>query len=533
MHHIQAATICDGWKNERMNSSESNPPRNASSPLSRICIAVSGNSMPELCERSAALLPEFPFQELRLDYLPDPLRSIADLRPHLQAHRAATFLATCRRVASGGLFRGTPEAEFTILLNAAQNGFALVDLSIESAEALPHDAIARLREAGGAVVLSWHDFDRTGDLEAVLQRMRPFAPVLCKIVPTAQNLCDTLPLLQLLQKHASENNPGIVGLAMGEAGAISRVLGVRAGSTFTFAASRPQEATAPGQIAARTLRDLYRLDRLSLATRLFGVAGDPIRSSLSPLMLNTAFEREGLDAVYLPLLTASAEELLRVARALSLSGFSVTMPLKQTVLPLLDHIDPLAARIGAVNTVRREPDGSFSGFNTDVAGIMEPLERQLSLRGARVLVLGAGGAARAAVFGCADRGANVSILNRTHTAAAKLAREAGAQAIEHESLVTEAPFDIIINATPAGMRGNVTGSPLQPEDLRTKLIFDLVYNPMETPLLRAARALKIDTIAGLEMFVHQGARQFELWTGQPAPVDTMREAVIMALQRFS
>ncbi len=496
-----------------------------------ICVAVTASSVETLLRRSAALMREFPFQELRFDHLPDPTAALPFVRTHRAAFPAAPLLATCRRVASGGHFAGGVQAEFNILLAAARAGCALVDLSVESAELLPRNAVQQLQAAGAAVVLSWHDFERTGDLKAVLERMRPYAPDVYKIVPTAQRLLDTLRLFELLQTNVAPAR--IVGICMGEEGVLSRVLGPRAGSAFTFAAAGAEEATAPGQLDARTLRDFYRIDSIGATTQVFGVAGDPVASSMSPAMLNAAFAHTGTNAVYVPLRTHDAEELFELARRLPLAGFSVTMPLKQAVLPFLSHIDPLARKIGAVNTVRREPDGSFSGFNTDAAGIVGPLEARLSLRGARVLVLGAGGAARAAVFGCVDRGAEVTILNRTFDTAAALAGEAKATAIRREDLRALPPFDVVINATPAGMRGNSTPLPLSLQELRTGLVFDMVYNPQETPLLRAARESGIAIIPGVEMFVRQGAKQFELWTGKEAPVAEMQRVVLDRLATTS
>ena len=498
----------------------------------KVCVAVTGHTAAELITRSTALLSESSFQELRLDYLADPSDvpdALDSLRGHITRFPAATFLATCRRTASGGRYTGSPNDELQLLLAAVRTGFRWVDLSLESAEALPGDAVPHLKAAGANVLLSWHDFDGSSEVGTVLERMRPFAPDLYKIVPTANTLDDSLSLLRLLQDHRAQG-PQIVAVAMGEPGIPTRVLGLRHGSAFTFAAPTTEEATAPGQIAARTLRELYRAETINAETKIFGVAGDPIRSSLSPLMLNTAFREAGLNAVYLPLLTHDAEELFRFARALSLAGFSITMPLKQAALPLLDHIDPLAASIGAVNTVRLEADGTYTGFNTDAAGITGPLEQRLSLHGARVLVLGAGGAARAAVFACAHKGAQISILNRTPSAAAQLAQQSGAAVLMPSDLAQLAPFDVLINATPAGMHGNNTPMPLAADQLRANLIFDLVYNPLETPLLKAAQAQGIETISGVEMFVHQGARQFELWTGTPAPAAIMRTVVLEALR---
>jgi 3-dehydroquinate dehydratase / shikimate dehydrogenase len=208
----------------------------------------------------------------------------------------------------------------------------------------------------------------------------------------------------------------------------------------------------------------------------------------------------------------------------------VTMPLKESVIPFLERTDPLSTKIGAVNTISRMPDGKFYGFNTDVAGIVGPLERRLSLRNAKVLVLGAGGAARAAVFGCRNKGAEVWILNRTPETAQKLARQAGAKTIRRDALAKQ-PFDVIINATPAGMNGNKTAAILAPEELNARVVFDLVYNPIETPLLRMARQKGIAVITGVEMFVQQGARQFEIWTGKPAPEEEMLRMVVHSLKQ--
>ncbi len=496
--------------------------------LPPICVPIAQPTLEALLAHSAALLPEFAFQELRLDFLADPVAALPALRSHTQSHPAATFLATCRREVSGGQFGGSAEAEHRILIEAARGGCALVDLAIESAEALGPSALRSLQAAGAAVILSWHDFERAGDCFQVLERIRPFAPDFAKLVPTANTLCDNLPLLGLLQDPPTEITR-LIGVAMGEAGVLSRVLGLRCGSVFTFAPATADTATATGQITASILRDLYRAPDLNAETTVYGVAGNPVRSSLSPLLLNTAFRETGINAVYVPLLTEEVTDLVQIARELPLGGFSVTMPHKQAILPFLDRIDPLAARIGAVNTVCRERDGTLSGFNTDAAGIVSPLQARLNLKGARILVLGAGGAARAAVFGCTEQGAEVSISNRTFASANALAAESGASALHPEELGAQATFDVLIHATPAGMRHHATPLPLELARIRANLVFDLVYNPLETPLLQAARGRGLEILHGVEMFLHQGAHQFELWTGQPAPIAAMRRVVLKAL----
>ena len=327
-----------------------------------------------------------------------------------------------------------------------------------------------------------------------------------------------------------EDHSNIIGICMGDAGIISRVLGVRAGCAFTFAAATVGEETGPGQIAARTLIETYRIDQVDAATKVYGVAGNPIRSSLSPIMMNTAFRRETVNAVYLALQANKLSDLLKLVHEIPIQGLSVTMPLKQEIMAHLEKTDPLSAKIGACNTVLRAQDGKLYGFNTDVAGITGPLEKRMSLRGAKVLVLGAGGAARAAVFGLRDKGAEVFILNRTPETAQKLARQSGSKTIKKDA-VAKTTFDVIINATPIGMAGIKAPQMLEAKDLNTKLVFDLVYNPLETPLLRMARQKGIPIITGIEMFVQQGARQFEIFTGKPAPEEEMLRVVIHALRQ--
>jgi 3-dehydroquinate dehydratase/shikimate dehydrogenase len=335
-------------------------------------------------------------------------------------------------------------------------------------------------------------------------------------------------VLRLIEDRSLSAN--VVGIAMGEEGLVSRVLGPRAGAAFTFASSGDGVETAPGQVTAKTLRDLFRVEHLDQATRIFGVAGNPIAHSLSPLMHNTAFRRENVNAVMLPLKVRALDDLLAVVRELPLAGVAVTMPLKQEVLPFLANMDPLTGRIGACNTLRTGADGKLYGFNTDVAGVVRPLEKRLTLKGARIAVLGAGGAARAAVFGLVAQGAEVVVVNRTHETAVALAKEAKAKALKLEQLAKH-HFDVLINSTPCGMKGSKQALPIEENQLNAGLVFDMVYNPLETPLLKLAHSRGIPVVSGIEMFVQQGARQFEIWTGKPAPEAEMLRVVELELRK--
>jgi 3-dehydroquinate dehydratase/shikimate dehydrogenase len=504
------------------------------SRIGKLCVAIVGTSPQEMVEKATEVLKETTFLEFRLDYLTKPALAIPSFKHFLAEHGAATAIATCRCKEYGGRFDGSKAAALDILLKAASAGFQLVDIELELIEKLPKATMNQLREAGAAIIISHHDFHATKDLDAVYQRIKPHAPDFIKVVATARSLSDNLTLMRFLERVEDESNSTVVGICMGESGIISRVLGLRAGSAFTFAAASEAEVTAPGQITARTLIETYRIDQVDAATKIYGVAGNPIRSSLSPLMMNTAFRRETVNAVYLGLQTSKADDLFKLAREVPIQGLSITMPLKRDVMPLLERTDPLSAKIGAVNTILRAQDGKFYGFNTDVAGIISPLERRLSLKNAKVLVLGAGGAARAAVFGCRDKGAEVFILNRTSETAQKLARQSGAKAIKRDA-VAKTHFDVIINATPVGMAGtavkNTPASPLEAAELNARYVFDLIYNPIETPLLRLARQKGIAVITGVEMFVQQGARQFEIWTGKPAPEEEMLRVVLHSLRQ--
>jgi 3-dehydroquinate dehydratase/shikimate dehydrogenase len=481
-----------------------------------------------MVERADSAVKETNFLEFRLDYVDKPLLALPRLKQFLADHTAATAIATCRRIPNGGKFEGSLAAEVEVLAKAAASGFHLVDLELESAEELKKNDLQKLRETGVALIVSFHDFKQTKDLDGIFARIQPFEPEFVKIVPTARTLTDNLTLMRFIERMNDHSN--IIGVCMGDAGIISRVLGVRAGSAFTFASATAGEETAPGQIAARTLLETYRIDHVDAATKVYGVAGNPIRTSLSPLMMNAAFRRETVNAVYLALQSDKIADLLTLVKEIPIQGLSVTMPLKQEIIPHLENTDPLSAKIGACNTVLRAQDGKLYGFNTDVAGIVAPLERRMSLRGAKILVLGAGGAARAAVFGLRDKGAEVWILNRTPEIAQKLAKQAGAKTIKKEA-VAKTAFDVIVNATPVGMAGNKAPQLLEAKDLNSKLVFDLVYNPIETPLIAAARAKGIAVIAGVEMFVQQGARQFEIWTGKPAPEEEMLRVVLHALKQ--
>ncbi len=500
-------------------------PRFLPQRLPKVCLAVNADTADEMLEIAETRARENPFLELRLDYIKQPLSAMTKIRQFLETHQYVTAVATCRRADNGGQFKGSLAAELEVLNKAHAAGCQIVDLEMESALKTKADVLARLRRSAGLIV-SFHDFRATRNLEATLEKMLQVPADYYKIVSTATTLSDNVTMMKFLQTQGDKN--ALIGLCMGEQGIISRVLSVRAGSVFTFGAVSAETKTAPGQMSARDLRNIYRIEQVDAATRVFGVAGDPIEHSLSPVIMNTALRRENVNGVYVALHAKTLKDLLYCVREIPLHGLSVTMPYKQSIVEHLDNTDAHTAKIGACNTVVRGQDGKLYGFNTDIAGVVRPLEQRITIENAKVLVLGAGGAARAAVFGLKERGAEVWILNRTAAKGQKLARQAKARTIKRADLRKTA-FDVIVNATPVGM-GNTKDCPLKEEEIQAKVVFDMVYDPVETRLLQVARAKGISVIPGVEMFVHQAARQFEIWTGKPAPAGDMLRVVTIALQ---
>jgi 3-dehydroquinate dehydratase/shikimate dehydrogenase len=493
--------------------------------LPRVCVAISAPDGNEMIQKAENLGWDNAFVEFRLDYISRPATALAKVREYTQTHPHATLIATCRRAAGGGKFRGSIPAQLEILAKAAAAGCQLVDVELQTAARLKPAQLEKLRSKAG-VIISFHDFRATERLDETLEKMSAYPADFYKIVGTARALYDNVTMMKFLEHHRDDHS--LVGLCMGEQGIISRVIGVRAGSEFTFAAVTAGEKTAPGQVTAQELSGTYRIDQVDAATKVYGVVGDPISHSLSPAIMNAALRRENVNGVFLPLHAKSLKDLLACVREIPIHGLSVTMPYKQDILPYLDNTDPFTAKIGACNTVVRSQDGKLYGFNTDTSGVVRPLEQRMTIADARVLVLGAGGAARAAVFGLRDRGAQIFILNRTPASAQKLARQAKARTVKRADL-KRLDFDVIINATPIGM-GSTRESPLNTDEIKAQYVFDMVYDPAETRLLQLAKLRGAQAIPGSEMFVHQAARQFEIWTGKPAPREDMLRIVQMALQ---
>ena len=465
------------------------------------------------------------FLEFRLDYLADPLAGVQAIRGFLKAHPEATLLATCRRHQNHGRFNGSIEEQIEILGHAIDAGARAIDIEIESAEPA-HLAVEHLRGKAW-LILSFHNFSGTPALEPVLKRMTKIPADAYKVVTTARKPSDNYRVLSLAR---SNPRTPLVMLAMGEPGLATRVLSPSQGAVYTYAAPNSAEGTAPGQINARLLRQLYRVDKFSKAAKIYGVIADPVRHSISPAVHNRSFQSRRIDAVYLPFLVKPPQlkDFFTLASKLPIAGFSVTLPHKQKIVRYLDAVDPLARRIGAVNTVWRKA-GKWRGTNTDVAGVLVPLKKKLNLAKASVLIVGNGGAARGAAFALADAGAKVSIAGRNLDRARALCKVTNATPLTREQAEASG-FDALIHCTPLGMFPNPDECFFH-DKIPAEIVFDMVYNPLETLLIKRATALGKEVVPGLQMFLEQAAQQFEIWTGESAPRPVMEKAALEALSQ--
>ncbi len=528
------------------------PSRGRQLRLPPICITIAGVSAQQMATTARHARRSSRFIELRLDWLTRPEDGIALIPELLAQGDAIIVIVTCRRKANGGKFRGTLARQFQILEAASRAGAHLIDLEIESAEQAGLRKVAHLREIG-RVVLSFHDFERTPPLRSVARRLRRFPADYYKLVPTAtrqRDNCAVLELLDAIQKsseRAGQQDPKQAGrwiaFCMGEPGVPSRILSLAHGGAFVYAVPAGVYATpageraipAPGQLDYEWMRNRFRVHRLTPQTKLYGILGSPVAQSISPAVHNAAFRSLKLDAVYLPLLAEDLRDFPSATSRYPLAGVSVTVPHKVSILRHVDRTDRLVQAVGAANTLRYRA-GRWEATNSDVAGIEMPLRTRYRLsplgklpKTFRALILGSGGAARAAFVALGRLGCrNVSIAGRNPRKVNRLALEMGATPLKWSSLEST-DFDLMIHATSVGMWPDVETCLLLPEQLRAGTVFDLVYNPVETRLLRMATEKGIRTITGLEMYLAQAARQIEYWTGQKAPVARLRRAALNAL----
>jgi shikimate 5-dehydrogenase/3-dehydroquinate dehydratase, type I len=462
-----------------------------------------------LAERGAELV------ELRLDWIARAPR-LGDLLKD----RPTPTVVTCRRAADGGRFPGSEEARQILLRQAIGAGVEYVDIEEDLARSIPRFGKTKR-------IVSYHNFEKTPDnIEEIHARMCTLDADVIKVVTMANSPLDNVRLLNLIKGAKIPT----VAFCMGEYGVVSRILCGKFGAPFTYCTFSKERIMAPGQLPFEEMKKLYRYDEINEKTAVFGVVGDPIGHSWSPLLHNAAYKKMGLNAVYLPLRVPPEEfaETLKAYESLGIRGYSVTIPHKQAALKFAQRADEASRQIGAANTLFKDSEGRWCAANTDYQAALDSLQLGLdlkgdsSLSGKRVLILGAGGAARAIGLGVSRAGAVVMLANRSKDRGKALAEELKCQFVTWANRGA-VDADIVINCTPIGMHPEMNASPFEQFWFRDGMVvFDTVYNPENTLFLKEAREHGCFTVSGIEMFVRQAAAQFKYFTGREVSLDEMR-----------
>ena len=509
----------------------------------RVCVPVCESRAIDLRQAVARVSEVADIIELRLDYLQgDELFKALRGLPALISASTRPIIVTLRPIEQGGqremdnltriifwvehFLYGKPHVDFA-------------DIELDLAQLFEQ----REKDEGKEllnwerVICSQHYFAGPPvDLWKTFRQMASSPARILKIAVQANDITDCIEIFRLLE-HARHEGREMIVVAMGEAGIATRILSPSRGAFLTYGSSDEDHASAPGQIGAAELRNIYRVHKLNSETEIMGLVGSPVSHSLSPRIHNAAFDALNMNAVYIPFEVRDAGEFLRRmahprTREIKwrLRGLSVTAPHKSDVVKHLDWIEASAQEIGAVNTIVVEDEG-LRGYNTDVAALLVPLlEKGLSLRGARCAVVGAGGVARCALWSLRQKGVRVTVFARDVLKAKPTAEKFGADCRELEGASFDG-FDLVINATPLGTRGEREDeTPALANQLRgARMAYDLVYNPGDTRFLREARAAGCETASGLAMLIAQASEQFRLWTGKAAPLEVMNNAALRGI----
>ena len=498
---------------DRLPNSSAHPPF---FPASMLCVTVARTRHKHtIAEHQEVAAQGAKLVELRMDYIG---RAI-DLS-RLLKNRPTPVVVTCRRKEDGGRWEKSEEDRTMLLRQSIAMGVEYVDLEEDTAANIP-------RYGKTKRIISLHNFEGTpDDLEAIHARLAKLDADIVKIAVQANSFDDAARVLELMR---SAKVPTI-GIAMGDYGTLTRILATRYGAPFTYCVFNVDRRVAPGQMSFYDMKHTYRVDTITSKTKLFGVVADPVAHSYSPMLHNGALDVNQLDYRYLPFRVAAHDlrAFLKWCQDEGIGGLSVTIPHKQSVLPMLTQAEAAAQGIGACNTIVFSGE-DLIGYNTDYRAAMECLNNALTklydepnpFEGKSALLLGAGGVSRAIGWGLSQRRVRVSVTSRNLQASERLAREFGGRAVAWEERHAVQPH-ILVNGTPVGMFPEMDETPFQPDNLDSHtLVFDTIYNPEQTLLIKLSKKRGCPVITGLEMFVRQAAYQYRLFTGLEPPIDAM------------
>lgn len=496
-----------------------------------ICAVITETSVEAARKAMRQAASEADLLEVRLDYLLDFDFTRVDNLGALLENHSLPVIITCRAFDEGGQQQIDNSIRLPLLVEGAKRFADYCDI-----EAAHYHQAARLSPDLTKLIVSYHNFEETPvNLSEIYERIIAMPAAIHKLAARANTLTDSLATFRVLQSAEADGRT-IIAIAMNEAGVLTRLLGTSHGSFLTYGSLANGKASAPGQITCIELRDLYRIHQLTRTTQITGIIGNPVSHSVSPAMHNAAFAMHNLDFVYLPMQVDDVNQFFQRFvqfgnREMNwqLRGFSVTIPHKVAVMPLLDEVDETAVKIGAVNTIVLD-GAKIKGYNTDSTGAIEPLKKVCGLAGKDCAVIGAGGAARAVIYGLLENGARVSVFARDLRKAQRFADDFDIELLPIEGLENH-QADILINTTPVGMLGHNESRSLvaQSSVNNFSIVYDLVYNPLETRLLKEAKEAGCLTISGLEMLIEQARLQFELWTGRKPSAELLRQAAMKKL----
>ncbi len=487
--------------------------------MASLCITLTERLTVDLIDRMADLAGLADVFEIRGDLVMD-----LDLLTILRA-RSKPLIFTARSTSEGGRMKDDDPRRHALLLEAVRRGYDYVDVEYRSGF---FDIMTE--KAGKGLIVSFHDLTGTPpDLETLYEGMCKTGADVVKIATSPRTMSDVGELMALARRHATSPTP-LVAIALGPLGAISRITGPKYGAPFVYASTGKGHEAAAGQIPAEEMETVYGVKSIGSQTRVYGLVGGDVLRSLSPAIHNRGFSESAIDAVFVPLQTDSLASFFQAFPHLGLSGFSVTRPYKVEMVSRMQAVDSSVAQCGSVNTVLVHETGQLHGSSSDGLGVVTPLRKRIDIAGKSVMILGAGGAARAAAAALEERGARVRLLARNREKALKVGAEVGCAAGDLTVLLN-AQWDILINATPVGGKALAEQSLVPPALLRKgAVVFDMNYDPLETRLLREAAQAGCTVIGGFEMLLAQAAAQFEVWTSTPAPMDAMRSAALLLAQ---
>jgi 3-dehydroquinate dehydratase/shikimate dehydrogenase len=483
-----------------------------------ICIPITTKNTKDAISEISSASKCADIIELRIDHIPELQDAERCIEESLKS-KTKPVIVTNRPEREGGKFSGSEQDRLRLLQKAIDLGADYVDVEYDSIKQI-------VRRKNSKIIISYHNFkDTPQDLSKIYNDICQHKPDIVKIVTYAKDITDNIRIFELLN---TANIP-IISFCMGELGHISRILTRKFGGLLTFASLERGKESAPGQLTVDELSKTYHFKNINKETKLYGIIGNPVSHSMSPAIHNASFTEKGLNNVYVPLKVSNIGTFIKEYMEIDFQGFSVTIPHKESVLPFLDDVEHTAEKIGAINTIVRQ-DGKLTGYNTDCMAALIALDN--SLRGAgstlndkKVSIIGAGGVARAIAFGLMEKGCNITIYNRTIERAEKLSNDVKCRFKRFEE-INKLNSDILINSTPIGMFPEVGRTPVPENVLKEGMIvFDAVYNPVETKLLRDAREKGCHTVNGLTMFINQAAEQFRLWTNIDPPVELMSNVV--------